>query len=546
MKKLLKIVSIAAAAVLGLGLFAGCSSGGIQEGKNGTLRVHFYVGGFDDEEMREDISDLYEQETGVRVNWIPSYTNNEIQNLLNEKTNQNDILLPQLGVWRAQDMKLLEPLNEVYEATPEGQDHTIGENMSERLYNYLLADDGNIYQMNNADSISTIVYNADVLDSFLGEENTADGWSVPNTTKELWEICDELVTIGRGVSDKMSDEMVYSFTTSSQLLYYWDYLGNVWWAQYDGYESYLNYFEGKYWDEAAQEWKMGPEINDTDGRSIALSETAKVLSMGRGYMHADCKDMGFKQAQQVLIGQGFGRNKAKAAFMVTGDWLEQEMSGALVNTKADLRMMKPPVISDIINVVPDKSIADDAELSALITYIDSVAAGETAAPTGDAVKGEGFEVTKDDYDRVSEARNMIYSATYNYPVCIPAYRPETQKELAKDFLVFYFSDRVQQIMAETNGGTVAPYGYKPDIEMSGFMKSRYDCVTSSTIVICENPKTLLSYRGGLTDMAAVGSNYVDSVLIDGKQPSTLLKESKEQLVVNWDTMLEAAGLKSAS
>ena len=100
MKKLLKIVSIAAAAVLGLGLFAGCSSGGIQEGKNGTLRVHFYVGGFDDEEMREDISDLYEQETGVRVNWIPSYTYNEIQNLLNEKTNQNDILLPQLGVWR--------------------------------------------------------------------------------------------------------------------------------------------------------------------------------------------------------------------------------------------------------------------------------------------------------------------------------------------------------------------------------------------------------------------------------------------------------------
>lgn len=530
MKTIIKGISVAVAALVGVCMMAGCGDKGIQKGETGTLKIHFYVGGFDDDELHDQISDLYEQKTGVRVNWIPSYTYNEIQNLLYDSTNTNDILMPQLGVWRAQDMKLLEPLDEVYNATPEGQDHTIKDRMRQSLYDYLEMDDGHIYQMNAMDSVSSLVYNADVLNEFLGEGN----WEVPNTTEEMWAICDRLVEIGKGVEDKTSEDMVYSFVTSSQLLYFWDYLGNVWWAQYDGYESYLNYFEGKYWDEEAQEWVMGPEINNTDGRKIALTEMSKVLSTGRGYMHADCKDMGFKQAQQVLIGQGFGRNQSKAAFMVNGDWLYNEMSGALATQPADIRMMKPPVVSDLIDILPDGSVADDAELSALI---DAVDAGSTA------LKGEGYEVTQADYDRVKEARCMIYSATYNYPVCIPNYISETQRELAKDFLVFYFSDATQAIIAEHNGGTAAPYGYQPGTEgMSGFLQSRYECINEDTIVICENPKSLLCYRGGLNDMAGAGSNYVDGLLIDGKTPSDLLAESYEQLVANWDTMLASAGI----
>ena len=530
MKKIIKGISVAIAAIVSVCMLAGCGEKGIQQGEKGTLKVHYYVGGFDSDELHEQISDLYEQKTGVRVNWIPSYTYNEIQNLLYDSTNNNDILMPQLGVWRAQDMKLLEPLDDVYNATPEGQEHTIKANMSQSLYDYLEADDGHIYQMNAMDSVSSLVYNADVLDEFLGEGK----WEVPNTTEELWEICDQLKAIGSKVTDKKSEKMVYSFVTSSKLLYYWDYLGNVWWAQYDGYESYLNYFNGKYWDDEAQDWKMGPEINNTDGRSVALNEISKTLSMGRGYMHADCKDMEFKLAQQVLIGQGFGSNKAKAAFMVNGDWLYTEMSGALAAHPADIRMMKPPVISDLINVLPDKSVADDAELSALIDASD---AGSTA------LKGEGYEVKQDDFDRVKEARSMIYSATYNYPVCIPNYISDTQKELAKDFLVFYFSDATQALIAEYNGGSAAPYGYQPEEDsMSDFLKSRYECINEDTIVICENPKSILCYRGGLNDMAGAGSNYVDSLLVGGTAPSTLLKDSYDQLDAKWSTILASAGI----
>ncbi len=534
MKKFIKVICMTAFSLVLAMSFAACGAigggGSIKTGRNGTLRIHYYAGGADSG-ANTLISDLYERETGVRVNWIPSYTYNEIQNLLYEQTNPNDILMPQLGVWKAQDMKILEPLDDVYDAVPEGQDHSIKANMSASLYNYLLNDDGHVYQMNAMDSISTLVYNADVLDKFLGEEGT--GWTVPNTTDEFWAICDRLKTVGNGVQNKTSEDMVYAFTTSSQLLYYWDYLGNVWWAQYEGNESYLNYFEGKYFDESTQEWKVGPEINDAYGRTVALNHTAKMLGKGRGYMHTDCKDMGFKQAQQVLIGQGFGRNKAKAAFMVTGDWFQTEMSGALANTPSDMRMMKPPVVSELRDVLPDSSVADDAELSALIAAIDAGSA---------ELSGDGYEVTQNDYDRVKEARGMIYSATYNYPVCIPAYLSDMQKKLAKDFLVFYFSDATQQKIAEVNGGIVAPYGYKPQIEMTNFMKTRYEIVSDSTIIVCENPKTRLCYLGGLSDMPGAGNTYVDALLVDGTSPATLLNDSKKQLVASWATMMETAGL----
>ena len=133
MKQIMKGISVAMAAFVGVCALAGCGDNGIQQGKSGTLKIHYYVGGFDSDELHEQISDLYEQKTGVRVNWIPSYTYNEIQNLLYDSTNNNDILMPQLGVWRAQDMKLLEPLDEVYNATPEGQDHTIKDRMRQSL-----------------------------------------------------------------------------------------------------------------------------------------------------------------------------------------------------------------------------------------------------------------------------------------------------------------------------------------------------------------------------------------------------------------------------
>lgn len=134
-----------------------------------------------------------------------------------------------------------------------------------------------------------------------------------------------------------------------------------------------------------------------------------------------------------------------AAMMPNGAWLENEMEGAIASDM-QLRLMKTPVISAIRDVLPDKSVKDDAELSALVTYIDKVSSGEVAAPTGDTVSGTGFEVTMADYERVYTARNQMMGNQDRHGVILNKY--STAKDAAKEFLRFVFSDRGGQLFAE--------------------------------------------------------------------------------------------------
>ena len=76
------------------------------------------------------------------------------------------------------------------------------------------------------------------------------------------------------------------------------------------------------------------------------------------------------------------------------------------------------------------TVKSDEQLSAVIDAIDSVA--------------DSYEnVSEEDFETIKNARLMAYTATPNYPICIPSYRPEKQKQLAKDFLIYLCSERGQ-------------------------------------------------------------------------------------------------------
>ena len=89
-----------------------------------------------------------------------------------------------------------------------------------------------------------------------------------------------------------------------------------------------------------------------------------------------------------------------------------------------LVMVKMPIISSIVDTLENKNMTD-AELSAVIDAID---AGETSYPG----------VSQKDFDRLVEARRMVYSATFDHCAGIPA--RAKNKDLAKDFLEFMASD----------------------------------------------------------------------------------------------------------
>ena len=274
------------------------------------------------------------------------------------------------------------------------------------------------FSVQYADSIVGIVRNKKVWKS---------SWITPVTTDELLSLCNTIKTDG-----------YTPFIWSSQASY-WSNFWPVWVYQYQGYEDMLRFWEGL--PEAGKGENLSAQMWNRKGWQEGLTVMEKLLDNEKGYMDSYSLSVDFTTAQGYFLDGG--RN---IAMMVNGDWIENEMKKNY--SDVDLDMIKVPVVSAIIDVVPDKSIANDAELSALIKAIDE---GNTA------LTGAGYEVTQNDYDRVKTARNTYINPNTNHQVHIPAY--STKIELAKDFLLYMASDEGMMIMSKTSKGFLLPYEY---------------------------------------------------------------------------------------
>lgn len=513
-----KIISLALCSLMAFGLCAcgetddpGNGSGG--NTSKGSISVHFMVGGFGTD-VNDKLSADYKALTGVTVNFKPSYTQGEIQQLVNSQQEQYDIVMPLLNMYFAQDTGKLECLDDVYNAIPAGETVAIKDKMNQDLCDYLLADDGHRYQMVANDSVSALCYNADTLDEAFGEGN----WSLPLTTNELLKMSDDLVTKG-----------YYAFSTSTAINYYWDYLGTVWWAQYEGLESFNNFYQGKYLD--GDEWKVGPQINDAKGREISLNTLSQIMNTSQGRMHALASNMDFKNAQRAFLGKGYVNDKKKVGFMVNGDWLENEMASTLISSPQDIGMMRAPVVSELATKLA--SVKTDARLAEIVKAVD---ANKTYAETA---TGDLADLTESDFEHVREARLMVYTATPNYPIGIPANRPEAKKQLAKDFLVYLYSDRAQRIIAQSLQGLAYPAGYDvlsdDSVTVSDFVRTRYEAFGNDKINIFPRNSSPLVYLGGLGDTPGAGTG-IDNALCSGSTATALLSSSKTVLEHNWENI----------
>lgn len=517
MNKFKKILCLALGAMTAVSLSAcgpmirGGGGGGDEPDDPGTgggsIKIHYTAGGFGKEAYNKLAAD-YKALTGVSVTWVPSYSTGEIQSLLASGQEKNDIVLPLLNMYQAQDAHMLEDLTDVYEATYTGETLAVKNKINKTLYEYIEARDGKRYQMFGNDSVSAFCYNADTLDAAFGAGN----WVLPRTTDELFEMGDALKQRG-----------YYTFSASVGINYNWDYMGTVWWAQYDGLESFNNFYYGKYYDEATGEWKKGVEINDTDGRKESLNVMSRMMSSRNGYMHASADRMSFDDAQAAFLGNGYSTDKKKCAFMVNGDWLENEMASWLLANPQNIGMMRAPVISSIINKLD--TVNTDAKLKEVVAAVDK---GETS------VAG----VSEADFETVRVARLMGYTATPNYPIGIPANRPASKKKLAKDFLVYLYSDRAQKVLAAEWQGLTYPTNYVPDDDMiSDFVKSRREAFGNDMIPVFPRNASPMAYRGGLSDMSGVSG--ADKTLWNGTSASSILNTVKTNLEHNWDVYLRA-------
>lgn len=392
------------------------------EAKNEGVDVHIEVVPNGSEKVVQTIKDTEGNDIDIYFNVQPNTTAEQVKK-----------------VWNGE--QALREMSYLYDSQIPGEDVTLGEKVNQSSkrnirYEGRMTEDTSddvYYGIPDMDGMMGLFYNETVIDKALGKGN----WSVPNTTDELLALCERLQEKGcyflmPGGMDGFSKSLI-----------------PTWWAQYEGYENYLKFYEGIGYDPSKnREVENSNYIFFQPGRKEALEVSHALVNHETGYATSNAVEIGVSVLNEYQ--SRFFMSKNNYAFYPCGSWLGNEVkSDSGLEYDSVVKMMKTPVISSIIESTDSYSASDekrlpnitsDAVLSQVINYVD----GKGQLPAG---------VTEEEVEIVREARSFVCGST-GAIVC-PAY--SNAKKLADDFLLFMASDEGLKIAKENSYGNFLTY-----------------------------------------------------------------------------------------
>lgn len=493
-----KIISVVLALCLAVSVLAGCSgNGGNTGGSQGdnsdsgsnsvgsdVLKIGVVNKGYGDE-FAKKLAEAFEAKTGIKTEVAKSNSSDwtETALLAGAKNNDIDVIfdinnLAMKNLAAAYYIDGYErayaDLSDIYDSPLEGYD--TDKTLEELVFSYSLAactwggedmgyGDGKQYFVNWASGVEGLVYNKTLFEKY--------GFSVPKTTDEMFAMMDQMKTLNNG-SYAVNDEgyTIYPFSYSGKANYL-HYPQLVWWAQYDGIDTFNNILQGK-----DANGNYTAESQKTIGKLSSFTIVADMLSSENQYTDPNSSSYSFTDAQVFFL--------AEQAFMMsTGDWLEREMSTNFEGNM-EIAFMPIPVNSDII--ANCTSVTTDEQLSQVISYID-----------GDVAEKPSY-VSDEDLAYISSARSM-YCCEGNQHICyIPAYSNKVEE--AKQFIQFMLSKEGQEIMLQYSYGNMA---------MLNVDTAQFDYYNQLS-VLQQSKLEIVQGNGGAT---FVGKNYVHPMYYAG-------------------------------
>lgn len=290
------------------------------------------------------------------------------------------------------------------------------------------------YHMPWSISYGGILYNKVIFDKL--------GLSVPKTTDELFALMDSVKSMG-------GKNSAYPYTTSliSSKITYSHYLSPVWWAQYEGYDNYENFYN--LIDNNGVKGSLG--IFQQQGRAEVLKVFEKMYTQKSGYYDRTSLNYEYKQGQvRLLRGEG-------GLMMICGDWFSNEMKSQIKDHaehgyEFEIRAMKTPIISAIVNKTPSiKEVAEnigETQDEVLSRVVDEIDRGAKISEIG---------VSQEDFDFIRQARGCTNANFQGATTYIPSYA--SAKELAIDFLRYMATDRANAIYAKNTSGARFLFDY---------------------------------------------------------------------------------------
>ena len=371
------------------------------------------------------------------------------------------------------------------------------------------------YTVNYIDGMYSMLYNANILETLQLE--------VPVTTTEFKNVCNAIKT-GDGYQATI-DGVTKTYKTpiiNSAGSNYWATTFNVWWAQYEGYDEYCNFYNGTYKEE------LSNKVVEQTGRLRSLETIESIFRSG--YSIDNSSELDYKTAQTSFL-SGHG------VFHYNGDYFASEMRLAMqaLKTKGidyDIKYMKMPVISSIVEKLEDSDMTDET-LASIIREIDNdVAYDDSQAKTNG--------VSKADFNKIAEARQIAaYGGASAQQAVIPDYSPS--KTLAADFLRFMFTDVAISNFAKASGGIRFPAKYEySDSELADFSKiskSAYEISQGTSNYAFKRLPAESSFELGKVGLTALASfnNKFEVLWHHASTSTTTAKDVYDAEKNHWNT-----------
>ena len=246
--------------------------------------------------------------------------------------------------------------------------------------------------------------------------------NLPRTTDEFNAMCEK-------IAETSKDTGVYAYTwAGANASGYLAYLYYEYFAQYTGYENFMNFIETKPFTDATLEdiKNEGYKIYEDPGILEAFKAMEPIMKPK--FSANGTASMDHMNAQHQLL-------TGKAAFMIMGDWLLAQMKDQYFEEASQCILMKTPVLS----VIGAECGITDAELSNAVKMIDE---GKTNEKIMAVISGLDATETA----RIREARNIYGGgeAVIRSGMAIPAYADG--RDVAILFARFMCSEDAQRVI----------------------------------------------------------------------------------------------------
>lgn len=457
------------------------------------------------------LGEKFTEKTGVEVKIYPTVEANTVTTQLTAGVSKSDLIFESFPHWErifrpttiggTTYETLVADISDIYTAKIPDEDVTMEEKMYDRVTgNFNI--DGKYYQFPWVSGATGIIYNKKVW---------RDDWQLPRTTNELVELCEQIKDNDNGVNVPF----IYSLKNT-----YWYSIYATWATQYEGLEAMNAYLDG--YDSEGNRYV--PEMVLYDGFERCLDVMETLLKHENGYIHSGSKGYNFTDAQVKFL-------DGAAVMQPNGDWIQSEMSANFSPDEIDIRMMKTPIISSIVEKCT--VVKTEEQLVQVIDYVDGVA-GATL-PVG---------LTDDhaDVKKIKEARSIVYS-NMDSVATIPIYSDKI--DLAKQFLQFMASDEGIETYAIATGGYRLPFAFDYDKESIKNVRSTF---LDSTWELSKNGQPFSFseknpiFQGGMSFLST-NMNSVETYLgavngLDRLTANEIFLKNYENVSAMWDVYMQ--------